>query len=165
MIYGVNQPTPQSSVYDTAPQFQQRQPAGMPLLSDVAAPYYTGETGNTPGASLIQQQASSNPATAFQQSPVDRTSILQGYPSGMTSMGAVAQGTAEVMGDEDYGASGLNEAYDSYQNALKEIFLNIRDGMLIEASSSLLRVSEWLLSHVGELGERPFIARISEERF
>lgn len=154
MMYGVNQSTSQSAVYDTASQFQQRQPAGMQLLSDVAAPYYTSETGNTTGASLIQQQGSSSSTTAFQQSPVDRTSLLQGYSSAMAGMGGMVQGSTEVMEDEEYGPSGLDEAYNSYQSALKEIFLNIRNGMLVEASSSLLRVSEWLLSHVGELGEQ-----------
>jgi hypothetical protein len=163
IMYGVNQSTPPSTVYDTAPQFQQRQPAGMQLLSDVAVPYYTGETGNATGASLIPQQGSSSSTTAFQQSPVDRTSLLQGYSSGVAGMGSMVQGSAEVMEDEEYGPSGLDEAYNSYQSALKEIFLNIRNGMLIEASLSLLRVSEWLLSHVGELGKQTSTTHLNRQ--
>ena len=163
MMYGVNQSTAQSTVYDTAQQYQQRQPAGMQLLSDVAAPYYTGDAGNTTGGPLVQQQGSSSSTAAFQQSPVDRTSLLQGYSSGMAGLGGMVQGSVEVMEDEEYGPSGLDEAYNSYQSALKEIFLNIRNGMLVEASSSLLRVSEWLLSHVGDLGEQKSTTHMNQE--
>ena len=55
--------------------------------------------------------------------------------------------TAEFMEEEQVRA-GMDEAYNSYLNALKEIFQNIRNGMLVEASSSLIEVSNWLLSHV-----------------
>jgi hypothetical protein len=81
----------------------------------------------------------------------------------MAGMGSMTQGSGEVMEEEEYGSCGLDEAYNSYQTALKEIFQNIRNGMLVEASSSLLEVSEWLLSHVGELGEPPFTARVNKE--
>jgi hypothetical protein len=49
-------------------------------------------------------------------------------------------------------AAGLDEAYASYQSALREIFQNVRNGGLETASESLLGVSDWLLSHVVELG-------------
>lgn len=46
----------------------------------------------------------------------------------------------------------MEAAYTAYQTALKEIFQNIINGRLTDASSSLLEVSEWLLGHVGDLG-------------
>ena len=46
----------------------------------------------------------------------------------------------------------MEAAYTSYQTALKEIFQNILNGRLSEASQSLLNVSEWLLGHVSDLG-------------
>jgi hypothetical protein len=39
---------------------------------------------------------------------------------------------------------------------LKQIFQNIINGRLGEASQSLLEVSEWLLGHVGDLGRYSF---------
>lgn len=69
---------------------------------------------------------------------------------GMTSQSGSAQ---EVRMDGEYAApENLDEAYASYQSALKAIFQNIRDGALASASESLLTVSDWLLSHVAELG-------------
>jgi hypothetical protein len=162
MMFGVGQ-SPQGSVFDATQQFQQRQPAGMQMLSDVAAPYYTGEPSNSSGPSLMQHQTSPSSATAFQQSPTDRTTLLQGYPGGMAQMTSMTQGPAEPMEEEDYAGSGLDEAYNTYQNALKEIFQNIRNGILVDASQSLVDVSDWLLSHVGELGEPPFTARINKD--
>ena len=80
----------------------------------------------------------------------------------MTNIGTMAgasqqgSGAAEVSIEEDYpsSAGGLDEAYSSYQTALKEIFQNIRNGVLAAASDSLLNVSDWLLSHVAELGRQ-----------
>ena len=60
------------------------------------------------------------------------------------------------MEEQDYSASAeMGEAYEQYQTALKEIFTNIRNGVLVSASESLLTVSDWLLSKVAELGAFP----------
>ena len=48
--------------------------------------------------------------------------------------------------------SGYDEAYNQYQNALRQTFENTRSGRLIEAGQSLLEISEWLLGHAAELG-------------
>lgn len=60
----------------------------------------------------------------------------------------------EIMEEQsaDYAPGSLQEAYDRYHTALKEIFHNIRNGILMEASQSLLQVSDWLLTNVGDLG-------------
>jgi hypothetical protein len=128
MMYNFNQQGPQSAVYEAAQHFQQRQPAAMQLLPEVAGSYYAGEPSNPPAAPIT---------------------------NGMT------QGPAEFM--EEQVRAGMDEAYNSYLNALKEIFQNIRNGMLVEASSSLIEVSNWLLSHVTELGEPPFTAHVNQE--
>lgn len=70
--------------------------------------------------------------------------------------------TAEFMEEEQVRA-GIDEAYNSYLNALKEIFQNIQNDMLVEASLSLKEVSNWLLSHVTELGEPPFTTHVNKE--
>ena len=69
------------------------------------------------------------------------------------------QPAQEIMEDEDFQAQGpgMEAAYTAYQTALKEIFQNIINGRLTDASSSLLEVSEWLLGHVGDLGKIAFL--------
>ena len=81
----------------------------------------------------------------------------------MAGMSGMTQGPAEFMEDEEQTRAGWDEAYNSYLNAVKEIFQNIRNGMLVEASASLIEVSDWLLSRVTELGEPPFTAHVNKE--
>jgi hypothetical protein len=159
LMYNVAQQATPSNVYDSTQQFQTRQPAGMQMLSDVAGPYFTNEPTSAPGPPNLQHQASSGSSNVYQQSPADRTPLLQqGYASNM-AMGGIPQGPPEMMEEEDFQSHvpGLDTAYTSYQTALKEIFQNIIHGRLAEASSSLLEVSEWLLGHVKELGRSPFL--------
>ncbi|KAG4034057.1 hypothetical protein MFRU_003g00340 [Monilinia fructicola] len=155
MYPNVTQQNPQNNGYDSQ-QFP-RQPAAMQMLPDVAAPYLPNDPSNTPGT---QQYASSNSSTPYQhqqQSPGDRATLIsQAYPTnvglgGMTQAPATADNmdTGNLQGQ---GAGGMEEAYSIYQTALKQIFKNIIDLRLAEASSSLLEVSEWLLGHVAELG-------------
>ena len=155
MMYNVQQPGgPQNpAVYDTSQQFPPRQPAAMPLMpTDVAAPYFPGEPSNTPAApSGMEPQAAPTSQALYQQHP------LPSYSGGVAAMGGMTgqHSTAPdvSMQEHEYPASGgLDEAYTSYQSALREIFRNIQNGVLAAASDSLLSVSDWLLSHVVELG-------------
>ncbi len=156
MMYNVPQAAgPQSTaVYDTNQQFSSRQPAGLQMMgTDVAAPYFSSEPTNTAAASSMQAQTGSSSASQVYQQPG-----LQNYSAGgMAAMGGMAAQTSpaqEVRMDEEYPApEGLDAAYSSYQSALKAIFQNIHDGSLASASDSLLNVSDWLLSHVAELGK------------
>ncbi|KAK0626489.1 hypothetical protein B0T14DRAFT_106120 [Immersiella caudata] len=159
MIYNVPQATgPQNTaVYDTSQQFPARQPAGLGMMAtDVAAPYFSGEPTNSAAASALQAaQTGSSAASQVYQQPT-----LQNYStSSMTAMGGMASQSSsaqDVRMDEEYPApEGLDAAYASYQSALKAIFQNIQDGALASASDSLLNVSDWLLSHVAELGIMP----------
>ena len=162
LMYNVAQQATPSNVYDSTQQFQARQPAGMQMLSDVAGPYFTNETTSAPGPPSLQHHTSSSSSNVYQQhqqSPADRTPLLQqGYTSSM-AMGGLPQGPPEMMEEEDFQAQGpgMEAAYTTYQTALKEVFQNIINGRLAEASSSLLEVSEWLLGHVGDLGKSSFL--------
>jgi hypothetical protein len=53
-------------------------------------------------------------------------------------MNGMAQGPAEFMENKEQVRAGMDDAYNSYLNTFKEIFQNIRNGMLVEASSSLI---------------------------
>ncbi|KUJ20215.1 uncharacterized protein LY89DRAFT_579748 [Mollisia scopiformis] len=158
IMYDVAQQAPQNNVYDSTPQFQTRQPAGMQMLSDVAAPYFPNESTSAPGPPGLQHHTSSGSSNVYQQhqqSPADRGPLLQqGYSGNAMAMGAMPQPAPEIMEEDDYQAQGpgMEAAYTAYQTALKEIFQNIINGRLAEASQSLLEVSEWLLGHVGDLG-------------
>ena len=162
LMYNVTQQAPQSNVYDSTPQFQARQPAAMQMLSDVAAPYFSNEPTSAAGAPGLQHHASSGSSAIYQQhqqSPGDRAPLLQqGYTGGM-SMGSIPPGPPDIMEEDDFQAQGpgMEAAYTAYQTALKEIFQNIINGRLGEASQSLLEVSEWLLGHVGDLGRYSFL--------
>lgn len=165
IMYNVGQQTPQGAVYDSASQFQARQPAAMQMLSDVAAPYFPSEPTNTPGPPGLQHHASSSSTTVYQQqqhhqqSAADRPPLLQQGYSNSLAMGNIGQNAPEVMDEEDFQAQGpgMEAAYTAYQTALKEIFQNIINGRLGDASQSLLEVSEWLLGHVGDLGKLSFL--------
>ena len=99
-----------------------------------------------------QTQGTYNPSNAAVT--VYRQPELQGYSAGsMPAIGGMTAQTTHVgMQEKCPDAAGLDEAYASYQSALRVIFQNVRDGGLETASESLLGVSDWLLSHVVELG-------------
>ncbi|KAL2256007.1 hypothetical protein VTK26DRAFT_2355 [Humicola hyalothermophila] len=155
MMYNVQQTAgPQSAaVYDASQQFSSRQAAGLPMMAtDVTAPYFSSEPTNAATTSNLQAQTASSGTPQVYQQPG-----LHGYSTGgMAAIGGMTSQTtpgADVRMGEEYPASArLDEAYASYQSALKEIFQNIRSGTLATASDSLLNVSDWLLSHVVDLG-------------
>jgi hypothetical protein len=164
LMYNVPQAGAQNAVYDTSQQFPSRQPAAMQIMpTDVAAPYFPSEPTNTAAAPGLQAQAGTSGSSAvYQQSPAEQRAMLQNYPSGMASMSGMSQTSAPDQPMEDqqqqqeYSASAeMGEAYEQYQSAVKEIFTNIHNGVLVAASESLLNVSDWLLSKVAELGESP----------
>lgn len=47
----------------------------------------------------------------------------------------------------------LDDAYGRYQAALRTTFGYIQAGRLVDASRSLLEISEWLIGHARELGK------------
>jgi hypothetical protein len=155
MMYNVQQTGgPQSAaVYDASQQFPSRQTAGLPMMStDVTAPYFSSEPTNAAATSGLQAQTASSSTPQVYQQPG-----LHGYSTGgMPAIGGMASQTtpaADVRMEDQYpAAEGLDEAYVDYQSALKQIFQNIRSGVLATASESLLGISNWLLGHVVDLG-------------
>ena len=162
LMYNVPQGAgPQSTtVYDTSQQFPQRQPATLQMMAtDVTAPYFSSEPTNTAAATALQAQTGPSNAQVYGQS--NMPSYSSGGMTGMGGMNAQASSTSDVRMEDDYPAGGtLDHAYASYQTALKEIFQNIQNGVLATASDSLIRVSDWLLSHVADLGKSRRFERI-----
>lgn len=90
---------------------------------------------------------------ASQQSPGSRN-LGHGYSSNLT-MGEAAQGGVELTAQEGFPppSEEVTAGYALYQTTLRGTFQNIINGRLSEASQSLSEASEWLLSHVEDLGE------------
>ena len=122
------------------------------MATDVTGAYFQNEPTNAAATSSLQAQTgSSSTPQVYQQSG------MHGYSTGsIATIGGMAAQTTpatDVRMEEEYPAgSAPDVSYSHYQTALKEIFQNIQNGVLAPASESLLQISEWLLSHVVELG-------------
>lgn len=163
MMYNVPQAGAQSTVYDTpGSSFDLRQPAAQQIMpTDVTNTYFPSEPTNAAAASGMQQQqpSTAQSAAVYQQGSTDTRNSMLNYPSNVAGMGTMATQAASSVPDVSMEESGdyqgntdLNQAYQQYQDALKEVFSNIKKGALAAAGESLRSVSEWLLSNVNELG-------------
>ncbi|KAL2067845.1 hypothetical protein VTL71DRAFT_15943 [Oculimacula yallundae] len=157
ILYNVGQQATQNTAYDPTSQFQARQPTANPMIIDVPPQNgYFQEPNNTPGPPSLQHHASSGSPAVYPQhnSPADRSAPLlhQGYPN--MTMGTMNQNAPDMMEQDDFQSQGqgMEKAYTTYQTALKQIFQDIIEGHLSAAGDSLLQVSDWLLTHVGDLG-------------
>ncbi|KAK3297052.1 uncharacterized protein B0H64DRAFT_116642 [Chaetomium fimeti] len=155
MMYNVQQTGgPQATaVYDAGQQFSSRQAAGLPMMAtDVTGAYFPNEPTNAAATSSLQAQTGSSSTPQVYQQPG-----MHGYSTGSIAtiggMAAQTTPTTDVRMEEEYAAGSAPEvSYAHYQTALKEIFRNIQSGVLAPASETLLQISQWLLTHVVELG-------------
>jgi hypothetical protein len=160
MVYGMAQQASPHSPYETVPQYQSRQSAAVDTLSNqFAVPQYfaPGEptSAGVPAAHTQYLTSQIQPATYPQESPTGRATIAPSFPASMAEFSSIGSETLpqqeythDVSGYDD----AYNAAYNQYQQALKQTFENTRDGRLVEASQSLLDISEWLLGHAQDLG-------------
>jgi hypothetical protein len=96
---------------------------------------------------------------ATQSPPIGREALVPGYMAEPAVGGAAPPSTPGPQGA--FGAppayapqpSELDSAYGSYVNELRRTFENAHDGLLADAGSSLIRISDWLLSNADTLGE------------
>ncbi|KAF8534614.1 hypothetical protein BDD12DRAFT_755818 [Trichophaea hybrida] len=96
----------------------------------------------------------SSPTYSSQYSPAT-TRLPHPYTSSIPDLNPPA--VSEPAEDAEYAqqqhqAAALDDAYAQYQTALKRTFQNMREGRLGEAGTSLLAISNWLLSNAVELG-------------
>lgn len=155
MMYNVAQQTATHAAYDSSQQFQTRQAAAIPMLADVATPFFAGEPANAAGPPGLLHHPSSGSSTTYQQSSGLRVPPGEQYSASTNNIGDMPRNPpAEVIEESGYPSEGSDwaAAYAAYQTALKDVFGNIRNQMLAEASRSLVDISDWLLSTVGQLG-------------
>ncbi|KAK1149886.1 hypothetical protein N8T08_003442 [Aspergillus melleus] len=168
MVYNLNQQGPTQSPYEVVPPYATRQSAAMDALSSQFAvpPYYNEPTGpGVPSPYLASQL----PLAAYNQpGPIGRSGTTQPFPATMPDMTPVGttgrlepsppsqlqpsqsqpQPQQPVAG-ESFGHP--NESYGQFHQALRETFADTRAGRLVEASRSLLEISEWLVTNAREL--------------
>lgn len=156
MMYNVAPEAAPNATYDSNQHFPPRQPASLPILAaDVAAPYFAGEPANAAGTPGLQHHPSPGSSAAYQQNSGGRAPPSQQYLASTNTMGTMPQNLPpETTEETDYPSEGSDwaAAYAAYQTALKDVFGNIKNQMLAEASRSLVDISDWLLSTVGQLG-------------
>ncbi|KKK14184.1 hypothetical protein ARAM_003576 [Aspergillus rambellii] len=162
MVYNLGQQGPSQTPYEVVPPYSSRQSAAMDSLpgqfavSQYFSPNESAGTGGVPPPYLASQLSLS----AYNQSgPIGRSSATQPFPAtmaDMTPVGTAGQQQALSQPQSHARASleapGSNEPYRQFQQALRVTIDHTRTGRLVEASRSLLEISEWLVASARELG-------------
>lgn len=167
---GMDYSLPQSSsqAYAAMQSYPPRQNAAVEVLSSQfsgGAQYYVPADpptpvgpASTPHHHQHQQQSSGQfSSPSYSQYSPAATRLPHPYASSIPDLNQPASAAAsEPAEDTEYAtqhqAAALDEAYAQYQGALKRTFQNMREGRLGEAGTSLLAISDWLLSNAVELG-------------
>ncbi|GLI79266.1 hypothetical protein PoHVEF18_007596 [Penicillium ochrochloron] len=170
MLYGFNQQGSAHGPFDVVPQYSTRQSAAIEALSNqMAIPQYFAEepTGsgvpglspylnalayNQPGSMARPNNAHPFPTTMADFTPIGTGSSAQPVQPEQQQVGPSQQSETDPFS--------LEQAYAQYQQALRSTFDQTRAGRLVEASGSLLEISEWLVTNARDLG----ILRDDDER-
>ena len=173
MVYNINQQAPTQTPYEVVSSYgSARQSAAMDALSSqFAVPQYFPPNDPTAagdpalGSSYLNLHLS---LSAYNQpGPIGRSTATQPFPATMAEL--PPGGTAPRMepaspshpqqqeppssSQEVAEPANLSEAYGQFQRALRGTFDQTRTGRLVEASRSLLEISEWLVTNARDLGK------------
>lgn len=165
MLYSFgSQQGPAHGAFDVVPQYSTRQSAGMEALSNQMpiSQYFTDDAAGSgvPGLSPYLNALSYN-----EPGPMARSSTAQPFPTTLAEFTPMEIGSSTRL-DPSALSSGLDQPaiechlksltdpldHPEYQRALCSTFDRIRAGRLIEASKSLLKISEWLVTNARDLG-------------
>lgn len=171
MLYGFGHHGPTQGgggpAFEVAPPYSSRQSAAIEALSNqFAVPqYFTPEETTPPGAPGLSPYL--NPHLSYNHpGPMPRPSnSTQPFPTTMADFGAIGpcasnrldaqplnQSTESGQQHPEQDFSCLDQAYAQYQRALRNTFDHARAGRLLDASRSLLEISEWLVTNAQDLG-------------
>lgn len=161
---------PAQGSFEVVPQYSTRQSAAMEALSNqFAVPQYFAPeehpaTGVPGGLSPYL-----NPHLPYNHpGPIPRSTSSQPFPVTMTDFTSIESASSARLDPPSMGQteeppqqpepdpSSLDEAYSQYQRALCSIFDDARAGRLVDASRSLLEISEWLVTNARDLGKFGF---------
>jgi hypothetical protein len=163
MLYGFGQQGSAHGPFDVVPQYSTRQSAAIEALSNqMAIPQYFPEEPTGTGVPGLSPYLNTLPYN--QPGPMARASNAHPFPTTMadfTSIGTGSSGQAveqqqqqQIDPSQQPGTdpSSLDQAYAQYQRALRSTFDQTRAGRLVEASESLMEISEWLVTNARDLG-------------
>lgn len=158
MVYNIAQQAQPQSPYETVPQFQPRQSTALEVLPNqfgVPQYYSPSEQGGTgvpavPSHYLTPQLQPA--ATYAPQGSVVSSTSAPSFSATMTDYNPVEASEPSEQADIAPEPSNYDDAYNQYQQALRQTFENTRCGRLVDASQSLLEISEWLLGNAFDLG-------------
>ncbi|OXV08460.1 hypothetical protein Egran_03780 [Elaphomyces granulatus] len=156
ILYNVNQGQAQTP-YEVVPPYQPRQTATMRALSQFAVPQYFSSNGQAEAGDscAVSQYLGPQAQTAVyhEENPLARSTAAPSFSATMTGFNPL--GTAEGVEQQQEPmpeSSSLENTYSQYQQALRVTFDYTRAGRLLDASRSLLEISEWLIGNARELG-------------
>ncbi|KAJ5986705.1 hypothetical protein N7451_011070 [Penicillium sp. IBT 35674x] len=165
MLYGFGQQGPAQGPFDVVPQYSPRQSAAIEALSNqFAVPqYFTPEESTATGVPALSTYLGAQQMPYNHPGPMARPSTTQPFPATMaefTPIGTAgssrldppSQHHSDPPQQHASDLSSLEEAYSQYQRALRGTFDSTRTGRLVEASRSLLEISEWLVTNSRDLG-------------
>ncbi|EEH03049.1 conserved hypothetical protein [Histoplasma capsulatum G186AR] len=154
MVYGITPQVQPESQYEGVSHYQPRHSAAIEVLAtQFGVPQYFQEGGPAvAGGSDKYLTASQAQTTPYSQpAALPRASTASALPEIMAGLPASTASDGLEHSEFPRQSSGFDDAYIQYQRALRETFENTRSGRLLDASQSLLEISEWLLGNATEL--------------
>ncbi|KAJ5674780.1 uncharacterized protein N7477_004714 [Penicillium maclennaniae] len=157
MLYGFGQQGPAPGPFEAVPQYPTRQSAAIEALSNTfSVPQYFAPEDAPAGVHGLSPYL--NAGVPYNQpGPMPRSSISQPFPT-MSDFSPIGHGRLNPPLGQDDGPRqdlpehSVDEAFSQYQLALRGTFDHTRGGRLVDASRSLLEISEWLVTNARDLG-------------
>jgi hypothetical protein len=160
MLYGFGQQGPAPGPFEAVPQYPTRQSAAIEALSNpFPVPQYFAPEDAPVGVQGLSPYL--NAGVPYNQpGPMPRSSASQPFPA-MSDYSPIGGRLDPPLGQDDAARQELpeqsvDEAFSQYQQALRGTFDHTRAGRLVEASRSLLEISEWLVTNARDLGKSDF---------
>ncbi|PLB33574.1 uncharacterized protein BDW47DRAFT_121099 [Aspergillus candidus] len=186
MVYNIPQQGSAQGPYEVVPPYQGRPSAAMDdLTGQFGVPqYFPSNEPTGPGVppGVGSPYLTSPLHTSYNPSgPIGRSTASQPFPTTMAEINPMASGGSSSTSQppppplqhrpppsqqppqpppqDATDPPNLNEAYAQFQQALRETFDHTRAGRLVEASRSLLEISEWLVTNAPGLDRNVGILR------
>lgn len=154
MVYNVTPQGQQQAPYAVASNVQPRQSAAIEVLATQfgVPPYLPPDAGGGANVSGQYLAAQVGPTPYSQPTSAMRTGVPTTYPEAMPEFNSAV--TSESLEGQNLPREEpkVDDAYNQYQQTLRQTFEYTRTGHVVEASQLLLEISDWLLTNVAELG-------------
>lgn len=155
--YGQGSMIPSASghaIYDTMPQYQQRQTAAIEVMaSQFAIPSYPGAPDPSGVASSSQYMTSqSDPSVYANPNPTHAPTLHSSYPKTAIDYPLTEQQPAQEQLDAAAQAA-LEEGFRNYEQQLHNVVDLINASRITEANEQLLAATRWLVDSIVPLGK------------